>query len=55
VNRYPSNCARPTSDKRIAELRSNQSLTFAALRPMEPDAGNRRGFGKVRQTNGGPG
>jgi hypothetical protein len=30
-------------------------LTFAALCPIESDAGNRRGFGKLRQTNGGQG
>ena len=33
VNRYPSNCARPTSNKRISRIEVKIRLTFAALRP----------------------
>jgi hypothetical protein len=55
VNRHPSNCARPTSNKRISRIEVKSEFDIRGAAPIESDAGASRGFGKLRLTNRGQG
>jgi hypothetical protein len=55
VNRYPGNYARPTSNKRISRIEGKSEFDLRGAAAIEPDAGDSRGFGKLRQTNRGQG